>query len=89
MNRLSFYLDGQTNLFNYPSEKRVLKAFQAAGWDPNPRPYPPGFSFPYGRTFVPWGYLQNDYGLKGGVFKRWGISGAPLRSGSHRWGRGI
>ena len=69
-----FYLDGQTNLFNCPAEKRgrVLKIFQAAGWSGD-------FPNPQGSTFRPWGYLQNDFGLKptrlNSGTKFWGISG--------------
>ena len=91
--RLSFfYLDGQTNLFNCPSEKRVLKAIQAADL---PSPPPPSglssISHPYGLFFVPWGYLQNDFGLiPSSSFREvkwWGVSGSPLRPGG--WTRGI
>ncbi len=89
--RLSFfYLDGQTNLFNCPAEKRVLKAFQAAGLPlPSPHP-PPGVTSSWGPNFTPWGYLQNTFGLKPDSIYRnnyWGIAGSPLRPGG--WTRGI
>ena len=91
--RLSFfYLDGQTNLFNCPSEKRVLKAFQAADRLPPPPQPPPGITLPYGPFFVPWGYLQNDFGLSPPFFgseKWWGISGHALRGSPGGWTRGI
>ena len=93
--RLSFfYLDGQTNLFNCPSEKRVLKAIQAADRPlPSPHP-PPGITSPWGPLFIPWGYLQNDYGLMPSSFdntsgKWWGISGEYLRGSPGSWTRGI
>lgn len=61
--RLSFfYLDGQTNLFNCPSEKRVLKILRAAGWSGGPL-NPPWRHPRYGRPFLPLGYMQNDSGL--------------------------
>ena len=72
------YLDGQTNLFNCPAEKkgRVLKILQAGGWPVSS----PGL---LGRRFWPWGYQQNDLGLKPTrlskfeqIFKYWGISGS-------------
>ena len=90
--RLSFfYLDGQTDLFNCPAEKRVLKAVQAAGWSLSSPPPPPGVTSPHGPFFVPWGYLQNDFGLiPSSSFrdvKWWGISGHALRPGG--WTRGI
>ncbi len=78
------YLDGQTNLFNCPAEKRgrVLRLLQAGGWSV---PSPHHFGF-LGRRFWPWGYVQNDGGLKPTrlskfeqIFKHWGISGSPLR----------
>ena len=79
------YLDGQTNLFNCPAEKRVLKFLQASGW---PASSSHGL---LGRSFWPWGYLQNDFGLNSdrlvNGFKYWGISGSPLPSGG--WTRGI
>ena len=90
--RLSFfYLDGQTNLFNCPAEKRVLKAFRSAGLLlPSPHP-PPGITLPWGPNFTPWGYLQNDLGLKPfssfREAKWWGVSGSPLHPGG--WTRGI
>ena len=81
------YLDGQTNLFNCPAEKkgRVLKFLQAGGWPVSS----PGL---LGRRFWPWGYQQNDLGLKPtrlsefnrGIRKYWGISGSPLGSTSRR-----
>ena len=79
------YLDGQTNLFNCPAEKRVSKFLQAAGLSVS------SSRGLLGRSFWPWGYLQNDFGLNvdrlvNGV-KYWGISGSPLRSGG--WTRGI
>ena len=89
-NLLSFsYLDGQTNLFNCPAEKRVSKFLQAAGMSPD---FAPSFPFEnYGRPFWPWGYLQNDFGLNSdrlvNGYKYWGISGSPLPSGG--WTRGI
>ena len=89
--RLSFfYLDGQTNLFNCPSEKRVLKAFQAADRPLPPSHPPPGVTSPHGPFFIPWGYLQNDFGLSPPFFgseKWWGISGHALRP--RGWTRGI
>ncbi len=90
--RLSFfYLGGQTNLFNCPAEKRVLKAFQAADRLPPPPQPPPGITSPWGPDFIPWGYLQNDFGLIPSSFFRevkwWGISGHPLRPSG--WTRGI
>ena len=91
--RLSFfYLGGQTNLFNCPSEKRVLKAFQAADRPLPPSHPPPGMDIglPWGPFFLPWGYLQNDFGLLAsrsyGSEKWWGIAGYPLWPG---WTRGI
>ncbi len=93
--RLSFfYLDGQTNLFNCPVEKRVLKAFQAADRPPPPWGQLPGVTSPWGPPFIPWGYLQNDFGLKPSSFfrdakKRWGISGEYLRGSPGSWTRGI
>ncbi len=92
--RLSFfYLDGQTNLFNCPSEKRVLKAFQAAGLPLLSSSPPPGIMSPWGPRFIPWGYLQNDYGLKPSSFgrdsKRWGIAGEYSRGSPGSWTRGI
>ena len=86
--RLSFfYLDGQTNLFNCPAEKRVLKAFQAADL-PLPSSHPlPGISYPYGPPFIPWGYIQNSFGLTPERGNWWGIAGSPLRPGG--WTRGI
>ena len=79
---LSFsYLDGQTNLFNCPAEKRgwILKIFRTADWSgdiPNP---PWSVSSLYGSAFWPWGYFQNDFGLKptrlNSGAKFWGISG--------------
>ena len=93
--RLSFfYLDGQTNLFNCPAEKRVLKAIQAADL-PQPSSPPPGISsitYPYGPFFVPWGYLQNDLGLSPPPLeseKWWGISGEYSRGSPGGWTRGI
>ncbi len=68
------YLDGQTNLFNCPAEKRGrgLKLLQAGGWSGD-------FPNPPGSTFRPWGYLQNDFGLKPTLLNKetkfWGISG--------------
>ena len=91
--RLSFfYLGGQTNLFNCPAEKRVLKAVQAADF---PFVHYPtsGNTSPWGPEFFPWGYLQNDFGLipssssSGWKDKWWGVSGHPLRPGG--WTRGI
>ncbi len=90
--RLSFfYLDGQTNLFNCPAEKRVLKAIQAVD-SPPPPPWGrlPGVTLPWGPHFTPWGYLQNDLGLNPTSYGKgpyWGISGSPLRPGG--WTRGI
>ncbi len=91
--RLSFfYLDGQTNLFNCPSEKRVLKAFQAADRLPPP-PQPPWGTLPHGPFFIPWGYLQNDLGLVPSSsfrdVKWWGVSGEALRGSPGGWTRGI
>ena len=89
--RLSFfYLDGQTNLFNCPAEKRVAKAIQAANLPPPPQP-PPGIPSisPWGPNFTPWGYVQNNFGIKPiyGKGPYWGISGSPLQPGG--WTRGI
>ena len=80
-----FYLDGQTNLFNCPAKKRFLKAVRASG-----RPLFL-YTTKWGPFFIPWGYLQNDFGLTptssfGWEEKWWGISGHPLRPG---WTRGI
>ena len=93
--RLSFfYLDGQTNLFNCPAEKRVLKAVQAADFSFSIAPHPPpGNTSPWGLEFFPWGYLQNDLGLKptssssSGWQDKWWVSGHRLRPGG--WTRGI
>ena len=91
--RLRFFYLGQTNLFNCPAEKRVLKAIQAADLPPPPQPPPPGISsisYPYGPLFTPWGYVQNDFGLSPPPFeseKWWGISGEALRPSG--WTRGL
>ncbi len=98
--RLNFFYLGKTNLFNCPAEKRVLKAVQSADFvfvhypTSGNTSAPPGISsitYPYGPPFIPWGYLQNDFGLipsssSGWKDKWWGISGHPLRPG---WTRGI
>ena len=86
-----FYLDGQTNLFNCPAEKRVLKAIQAADWPSIPplSELSP-ISSPWGPTFTPWGYMQNHHGIKPTSYGRgpyWGIAGSPLWPGG--WDRGI
>ena len=82
------YLDGQTNLFNCPAEKRgrVSKLLQAGGW-----PVSSSHGL-LGRRFWPWGYQQNDHGLKSTrlsefepIFKHWGISGSPLGSFGGEW----
>ena len=81
------YLDGQTNLFNCPAEKRVSKFLQASGW-----PVSSSHGL-LGRSFWPWGYLQNDFGLKPdrliNGFKYWGISGSPSQGSPGGWTRGI
>ena len=83
------YLDGQTNLFNCPAvEKgRVSKILQAGGW-----PVPSSHHGLFGRRFWPWGYQQNDGGLKPTRlskfeqrFKYWGISGSPLGRFGRDW----
>ena len=82
------YLDGQTNLFNCPAEKRgrVLRLLQAGGWSVSSR-----YGL-YGRRFWPWGYVQNDSGLRPTRlskfeqrFEYWGISGSPLGVSGRRW----
>ena len=74
-----FYFDGQTNLFNCPAEKRLLKIFRAAGRSGDIFDPPWNVSSLYGSAFWPWGYLQNDFGLKptrlNNRTKFWGISG--------------
>ena len=82
------YLDGQTNLFNCPAEKkgRVLKLLRAGGW-PVSSSSPYGLQ-PYGlfgRRFWPWGYEQNYGGINPTrlsefeqIYEYWGISGSPL-----------
>ena len=87
--RLSFfYLGGQTNLFNCPAEKRVLKAIQAADLPLSSPPLSLEVSFPWGPPFTPWGYSQNHYGINPTFSlheeKWWGIAGSPLRSGGTR-----
>ena len=76
-----FYLDGQTNLFNCPAEKRVLEIYRALG-GVGDLPDPLWRDSRYGRSFYPWGYKQNDFGLRpDGETSWWGISGSPLRPG--------
>lgn len=73
-----FYLDGQTDLFNCPLEKRVLEIYRAVGGSGD-LPAPPWRGSRYGRPFYPWGYQQSDLGLKPTLLnkkiKHWGISG--------------
>ena len=90
-----FYLDGQTNLFNCPAEKlgRVLKIFRAAGRSGDIYDPPWSVSSLYGPAFWPWGYFQNDFGLKptrlNSGTKYWGISGSPSSGSPGGWTRGI
>ena len=84
-----FYLDGQTNLFNCPSEKRLSRVIQTlteAGVFRDDLSPSQGITYPHGPFFIPWGYLQNNYGINPTSLKYWGISGSPLRTG---WTRGI
>ena len=91
---LSFsYLDGQTNLFNCPSEKRVLKFLRAAGRLEDP-PTPPWRDSRYGHPFIPWGYQQNDLGLRPDGENWWwvlgrlyGLGDDLVGFGSLRWFR--
>ena len=80
-----FYFDGQTNLFNCPSEKRLLKIYRALG-GVGELPTNPPWDSRHVHSFYPWGYQQNDLGLRPDGENFWGVSGSPLRPGGRTRG---